>query len=596
MATIPSSKVRSRDIGVFKGAQPGGQLQDIGAGARAIQKSGEQTQKAALQLAEMGAIEQRKEEGRLAQEAETDWRRNANEQWASQQALGPAEYVEKFPNYLKGVEDSRLNSAKNLPEASRELYEEKTQNHSTAIQLAGLNLKVSKERTAKDTAYLAEIEQFTTEAVTAPNPFGLQHNGAELSALQAANDLFDHRGGGTKPARKVFLEAQMTKFYERVIKGLLSKEEGALAVEYFEAKQRFIVGPVKAELRTKIRVGSITAEAQKEFDILTAPSAKVQTDAELLKAARAIEDPEVRKTTVAMVRAHLADLRLAAVTISKTARQTAFELAAGIGAPDGKPMLVSEMPFEIRVEISRTPGLAAEIDKDAIRRREGRPPESKPEVLGKAGRMLRDDPIKFLDQDFTKGEWVGLDPEDRKFMGTEQLKLTRKDATARAIELKELDKDARISRAKTATRSLVRQYRVKDAQLGSIEKAMTKEIERRTAAGEKLQDSDYQDIFTSLFLLQGEATGIRIPGFFGPDIELPDPDIKLFEAIVDRTDFKMKDFTSENRKLIEEMSTEAGVNPKDGAKLINRIIKQGGVPTADTVRQELVKELKKREK
>jgi len=580
MATVPR-KTQAGDIRPTRTTLPGiTQFHGLDAPAKALTGLGQAVSGAGEDIATVGARIQLGDETRELSTRDLAIRQtlsdytDGNEEkgivgWKSlegEEAVRKAEGIKQemrtaVDAILKGVEaewvreDLKLKAEGHLSEngASHDIY------------------NIDQRRVARDTLYKGKISQSRKELNTAI-PGDIQSEGKHLTGIMIVSArMADEAGIEDQTTREEFIKAELTVAHEAKIDTLQAAGQFSAAQAYYDRNISSIIASKQGAILKKVQTGSVVAEAQAEFDtIVLSDPAGLSTSASRLAAAREIVNPVVRKETITMIRAHNADLARQTIEGEKDVRRD------GIAAAN-KGILVSEMSIETQDVISRTVGLTERLDKTAIRVKEGRVIISDPEVRGKYATMLRNDPAAFSEVDFTSEK--KLSQKDMEYFEKQQLGLSRDDIREAKQTQKDAEATARLSRARSATQGLVKQLKVSNAYLGDIDLAMTAEIERRTAEGEKLQDSDYQDIYRSLYLLRGEEPGGALFG-------LADKDVRLFQAIADRAEFEMGDFSDKNKALIESMSATAGVDPVTGARLASVLIKQGAVPTADTIRQE----------
>jgi len=294
--------------------------------------------------------------------------------------------------------------------------------------------------------------------------------------------------------RTQMVQSDLTAAHQAAIQKLLDEKNPAAAAQYFNATKSQILPTIRGDIAKRINEVGVVEQSQTLFDqIIAVPGTATQR----LEAARNVPKGAVRDSVVARVRAYNADVARAEVKRGRDVRTDVVELAnQGIGQEGWTTEQIAE--------VAATPGMSAQLNHIAQRIASGRPFISNAAVEGDVYKMVREDPLSFSQLDFTKAPYVGgLNPSSVDRFRSMQFAMDKEDVKREAAAQKEIDRGARLNRGLQASRKLIDSFKLDKEERGIFEVAFTEEIERRSKAGEVLEDSNYQAIVRGLFL-EGE--------------------------------------------------------------------------------------------
>ena len=580
MARVPSvSPVRAGDIRASKTTLPRiTEARGLDVGARALSKLGQTISGEGEKLAQLGIVEARKDEAREVQARTIRFKQDLFDLTYGNKDKNITGYLEtKGQNALDNsaahrekVEELRRKNSSEITNPNVQAgFKATSENEREASFVTHANYLVQQRQVAQNATDAAHLQALYNEVMA--NPFDPLNAARKIQAVDLTLEMADRAGITDETARQNLVMSNLTGMHTGAITKLLNEGRAAEAAAYFQNVKSEILPTSRGEISKSIRTGTITAQAQTEFDDIINDPVGLATDKERLAAAREIENAEVREKVVAMVRAHNIDKGKQEADQDKSLRASAVQKAQAGRNPD------TDLTVPEQQAVAQRPGMFDTLRKIAQRQLAGRPFLSNPEVRGNLFKLRRTDPEKFLEADLDLPPYVGgLSEADRKVFQNQQLAMDRDVARKQSANQKELERGSRLSRALRATRPLVKGLNLTDEEEGNLSIALSEEIERRTAEGEKLTDTMYQDIVRGL-MLQGEHTD---SGFFEDD------NATLFEAIAGDLPFDIEDFAGKNEALVERLAKSAGIEVDDATIVIELLANAKIVPTPDAVRRE----------
>ena len=587
MARVPGiDRVGAGDIGIQRTVLPRVTVDpDLGAGARALVELGADIGVTGDQLTQLGEQEQAKDNAREVQDRMTRFK----------QDIFDHTYGNRDKN-ITGFRETKAQTALDGSKAFRDKIEELRLKNSGEItnsdiqaaftaasqnkQLETFNVHarylVGERQTAENASDAAALQQYFEDIAANPQD---PNNTSRYSAIVALSlRMADRQGITDETARENLVMSNLTGAHQAAIDTLLDNGRASEAEAYFIRFKAQIAPTVRGGIVKNIRNVGIRQEAQDQFDaILAIPFEK---GADRLAAAHQIEDPKVKDSVVARVRQHNADLARQKNEDEKNLRTNAVA-KANQGENIEDTLTVEELEV-----VNQTPGMLQQLRSISQRKASGRPFTSNVDIRGNVFAMQRDNPEAFMKLDFSKPPYTaGLNPADVNMFQSAQLALDNRIARQEAADQKEVARGARLNRALTATKDMIRSFGLKDEEEANLKTALSLEIEKLAEEGETLTDTNYRNIVRGLFL-EGEHKGEGL---------IDDPDIRLFETIAKRLRtetgeeaFDISDFADDDEYIeaVNSIAVDTGIASQDVDLISRQILQAGRVPTPLLVRRQ----------
>lgn len=585
VARVPSTRLtRASDIGTSRTAQSAvSGVGDLGRSALAQTNFGAVVSGVGEQLADVGTANQVRDNSRELKARVLRFKQDLFNRTYGNQELSIDGYRQtKGQITLDGAKQFRedidkvrqTNSAEIADPDVQDLFNLETENLQIAAFTRHSGYIETQRKTAQDATDAATLQQVSNEIISDPtDPSNISRR---IQIVDLTLEIADRAGITDANVRSQLVLSNLTSAHKGAIQRMLDEGDSVNAGIYFNQFSGEIIPREHGGIKKQINAGVVLTAAQAQFDLITGSGLDIKP-ADLLKAANDTKNPQVREKVVSMVRQHNADVVRQANAVDKGNRKSAIAKAN-----------VGNTEFTVAEEdaISGRPGMKKQLEKIAETVHQGRPSVSNRDTRGKSFKLYRENKSKFAEIDFDAPPYIDtLSVKDRDKLQTLQLGLDKAAVKADAAEQKAGERAARLSTALRATRQIIKGLDLSDEQEGDLSTALTDEIERRTAKGEVLQDSDYQAIVRGL-AIQGEETD---SGFFD------DKNIRLFEAIANGTEFDIEDFKEESEALVKDIATKAGLGEQDTAIIVEDLVKARVIPTPSTVRRRFDAIIKARE-
>jgi len=581
MAKVPGiNRVQASQLGVQRTTLPRVNAPvDFGVSARALVDTGRVLGAAAADLSAFGREQQLKDEDREAQDLATQARRMSHDAQFGNPDQGITGYREvKAQSALDAADAQRVDLRKRVSKLGEGIASQRVKDHfktrSDALLLEFDNghasYLVRETRTAEDASDAAALTALTDDVVS--NPFD-PNNASRIGQIIALSlNMADRQGITDEQARADIVQSNLTATHSLAVKNLLDTGRASEAAVYYARNKSQIVPRARGDLEKSIMREGVREEAQGEFDAIVA--IPFSTDADRLAAARQIQDGAVRDSVVARIRAHNADLARQEREADKNLRVNA------IGRINAGSEINTLTPEEFEA-VSQTPGMLEQLRRIAQFKASGRPHVSDRGVRAQVFDMQTEDPAKFVELDLNRPPYVsGLDVPDRNMFQSLQIGMRNAKAREEASDRKEVNKGARLSRAITATKDMLKSFSLNAEEEANIKTALSLEIEKLSSEGEKLTDNNYRNIVRGLYLESAE--------FFGANE-------RLFETLAKRgrpddpeSPFEIENVvdTDEYEEVINIIAADTGIASQDVDLITRQILSAGRVPTPLFVRRQ----------
>jgi hypothetical protein len=216
------------------------------------------------------------------------------------------------------------------------------------------------------------------------------------------------------------LEAAHSATRAAVIDRMLATGDYAGAETYYGKHADQIDGEQHARLQESIRRGTLRGKSQETADQLVT-GGRVAA----LKAARAIDDPEMRDAVENRVSSHFAERDRIEAEAEKSVRESAWQAVESAGTLD---VLT---PQQLAV-LSRDGYTLNQMENRMDAKRAGRAPKSDPATIDRLQRLAYQDAAGFMAYDLTK-DYGTLDFQARQQFGNLQAAIKKDGATADAV-------------------------------------------------------------------------------------------------------------------------------------------------------------------
>lgn len=592
---IKISRVGAGDIGVQRTATPAIRTPvDFGAAADSLVRLGSTIGEASDRLFQTGRQIQSREEGREAQEAITSLKKfGQNLQYGEEGYLKQqgADAVTGAAKVREAYEEERQRLLGGFTnQRSQELFGPSSEAEGLQYSQTHNAWVLKQQQVAENRADAADITVNADQMTAEPDPLSpiaQQHNLVRKNAIIAATLRMADRAGVKDPHfRMLMIKKELLKVHTKIVERLMDEGRGAEAKEYLE-KARALD---EVDINTAAKLGK---EVTKSVDLQLAQTAVSQisralsdkTSLERMEALEATlkDNPEALKEAQRQMRLHNADRERQRKETDRKLRGSARQKVHA-----GQP--TAALTRDENEVIDRTPGMRATLQRLEARLKSGRPVQSDAGVLGDVMNMARNDPEKFMTLDLSQPPYVeGIDQRDWERITGQQLSMDKTAAREATVAQSKIDQGARVARARSATSRMMKSLKLRNKEAGQLDDAMANEIQRRADRGDKLNDTDYQDILRGL-LLGGE---IRVEGdFFQPDIRLFEElalGTRRFDARVSGVSEEeaLAEFRDRNEEFIDRIQGELGGSESKEvvAKVSQALARAGRVPTPFTVKR-----------
>jgi len=278
-SSVPSSTVRSSDIGTFKTVLPNVQQQNISAGAQAIVEAGDKTQAFGDQLAVLGAQEQREEEGRLAEDEKQRFQSFKDDKFYGKDGLftkSGAAFGAARAGTLSEISSFRKRQAERLQGTTQKIFNNQTKDLMQGFETKVAIANVSEQRVAWQKTMNRAAKQAQTDMMNA-DPFSAEQQDAKKELEQMIAATFERAGGGTDDDGKDFNNFRREKLgqtHSLVVLDLLTKDQLVVAKKYFAENEDEMTGEQKIEVRKALkrdareRLAILNTEVNDTVDVL----------------------------------------------------------------------------------------------------------------------------------------------------------------------------------------------------------------------------------------------------------------------------------------------------------------------------------------
>ena len=342
-----------------------------------------------------------------------------------------------------------------------------------------------------------------------------------------------------------------------------------------------MLGPLKAKVAVaadESQALTMTSGLFKARDLL--PKTEQKTERKLLEEVRTTfaKQPKVAKLASQLVRQYFA----AEVRAEK---EISDKMMLNIIGKVDKGNL--QFTPDERIEISKTLGLLAQLEKRAANVLSGRPPISDDTAVGQLYAMRREDPSKFSKLDLGQPPWVAaLSSKDRdRFEGFAN-RITQAEITEGEQQKKATIAAARSAAALRGAKTLINSFKLTVEARGRLETQLSDEVERLTEMGVRFDsDSQYRDIVRGL-MISGEKTG--------SGLLYDDDDLTVGAALEEKVPFDLDDFKNEKavQNLVAETKLDADTVAELGSLIVtelqgvitpNTLLRQNAIVTSETL-------------
>jgi len=570
MASVPTiRRVGASDVKSFtSGSQSAREARGLDAPGRALADVGGAIQQEAGAIAELGVINQRRDNKREVDARVLRFKQGIHDLKFGNTERGIIGYttrrgqdaIDNKPDFYRALDELRRDSGKGAsnPEVF-EAFELQAQIHALQSQ-DGHAVYVGQQRLiAEDATDTAFIQQLINEIEADPLDPG--NHSREQGIIKRTNQMMDRKGIRDEVTREGLRMSAITSVHKAAIRSLLNKRDTPGALAYYAANETEILQTERGAIVKSLATASVTREVKIELERIIAVGG---TDADMLEAARGVEDPEVSEALVPKIRAHLADRERQRVARDRQLKTEIIELANNGRLGDATPEQLNAA--------SQVPGYMAHLRRVNQTVLEGRRYVSDPHVHQEAVTLYRTNLEAFRNIVWTDRKWLALSRTDVERFEGWQLGIDKDMIDASNADTKAKEKALRASTMRSATLDVFRGLALEPGDASALMTVAMEEVERQIDLGVEFKTSQqYRDIVRFAFM-NGEHTG---EGYF------EDPNARAYEAIRDRVPFDIEDWKGTEEAV--ELRAETELSEEELLAAVADTVGRGLVPTPDVV-------------